>query len=971
MTQIFLDKTSHQDDNDRNSVDRQVETKENFSISAVDSEETKTKDALFEFEKKSLRFKTLRIRTRIASLPNQLASWWETVSLRNKAMIVAIAIGAIPVAGVGMVAYKVASYSLEEQIVTEQGNHAISVKHAFKDAIERLVDDVKILSHSPLLANCHQKSATSHRQEIALLNSFINARQGQYQSIAIFDLKGNLLCQSKSKHPFDPKHDYSKQEYFQRAIATKAPAISDPKVTLGKKNGLEVAAPITNTRTGKSIGVVVMRTPVNHFNNMFQYLETQGMEYRLIGSDGIVFAADEIDSLGKQAEADYEHFVQLRNRVLDSLDKPKKEQNSIATEQMWDRNDSQKVLLSFSLVQDLKGTRGDGWSFTISRPLDLALAPLAELRWIFWWGTIAATLVVAAIAAILAERGTRPILRAASAIEEIGRGKMDTRLRVKGKDELAILEANVNKMAIELGNYVEESTLESQRSQLLKNITLKLVATFDRQTILNTVVSELCQALKVDRVIIYRFEKANRGRIVAESVLGQFPRALGKELNDACFINNYINAYKQGETRAVPDIFHVNLRDSHLKELEAIDIKAYLAAPILIGGELLGLAIAQKCSEVGYWQQAEIDLLAQISSQLGIALDRANLLEQQRIAKEKLQHRALELLMEVEPINRGDLTVRAKITSDEIGTLADSYNSIVENLSKIIIQVQAAAQQVTTTTNSNQAIARSLSEDALHQSEAIATVLDRIQIINDSIAAVASNAQQAEESVREANQTVETSDAAMNRTVIGMTAITETVAETANKIECLGESSQEISKVVTLISNFAAQTKMLAFNASIEASRAGQEGKGFGIVAEEIRTLAQQSAEAVAEIERLVATIQRETQEVIKAMKVGTQQVIAGTESVDETRLSLNQIKTVSDRISNLVVAIAQATLSQSSDSKIVTEKMLEVGTIANKTATETTQVLNSSQELMKIASDLQTNTSQFKVNSDFSEGDR
>jgi GAF domain-containing protein len=95
-----------------------------------------------------------------------------------------------------------------------------------------------------------------------------------------------------------------------------------------------------------------------------------------------------------------------------------------------------------------------------------------------------------------------------------------------------------------------------------------------------------------------------------------------------------------------------------------------------MGGELLGLAIAQQCSESGYWQQAEIDLLAQISSQLGLALARANLLEKQRIAKEKLQHRALELLVEVEPINRGDLTIRAKITNDEIGTLADSYNSI-------------------------------------------------------------------------------------------------------------------------------------------------------------------------------------------------------------------------------------------------------------------------------------------------------
>jgi methyl-accepting chemotaxis protein len=195
-----------------------------------------------------------------------------------------------------------------------------------------------------------------------------------------------------------------------------------------------------------------------------------------------------------------------------------------------------------------------------------------------------------------------------------------------------------------------------------------------------------------------------------------------------------------------------------------------------------------------------------------------------------------------------------------------------------------------------------------------------------------------------------------------MESIRETVTETARKIEILGESSQEISKVVILISNFAAQTKMLALNASIEASRAGQEGRGFGVVAEEIRMLAQQSAEAVAEIERLVTTIQRETQEAIDAMKAGTEQVNAGTASVDETRLSLNQIKTVSNHINNLVIAIAQATVNQSSESEIVAENMLEVAMIADKTSTKTAQVFNSSQELMQIASDLQTNVSQFKV---------
>lgn len=962
MTQIILKKESHQDENDRNSVDRQVEAKENFSVSAIDSEETRKKDVLFEFEKKSLRFKTFRIKTRMALLPKQLTSWWETVSLRNKAMIVAIAIGAIPVAGVGIIAHNLASHSLEKQIITEQENRAIGIKQSFKDAIERIVDDAKIISHSPLLARCNRRSFTSLHQATTLLNSFINARHGQYQNVAFFNIQGKLLCQSQSKHPFDSKHNYNKQEYFQRAIATKTTAIADPKVTLGSKNGLEVAAPVKD-KTGKLVGVIVMRSSVNHFKNMFQYLQTQGVEYRLIGSDGIAFAADKTETIGQQAYVDYDRFSQLHDRVLNDVDVNKKEQSPIATAQMWDRDDSKQVLLSFTPFHDLKGTRGDGWSLAISRPLDLALAPLAELRWTFGLGTLAATALVAAIAAILADRGTRPILRAAKAIEQIGQGKMDTRLKVKGKDELAVLEANVNNMAAKLGTYVEKSALESQHSQFLKNITLRLIETFDRGAILNIAVSELHQALKADRVIIYRFERGDRGRVIAESVLGNFPRALGKEISDGCFSQNFINEYKRGEFKTVPDLAFADLSEFQIQELEAINIKAYLAAPILIGGELLGLAIAHQCSESRYWQQAEIDLLTQTSSRLGMALERANLLEEQKIAKELLQNRALELLMEVEPISQGDLTVRAKVTSDEIGTLADSYNSIVENLSKIVIQVQTAAEQVTTTTDSNQAIAQVLSKDALRQSEAISTVLQRIQDMTDSITNVATNAQQAEVAVGKANQIVEASDAAMNRTVDGMIAIKETVTETANKIEHLSESSQEISKVVTLIGNFAAQTKMLALNASIEAARAGQEGKGFGVVADEVRMLAQQSAEAVADIDRIVAVIQREIREVVNTMAVGTQQVVTGTEFVGETRLSLNEIKAVSAEINSLVFAIAQATVLQSSDSEVVTNNMLEVAMIADNTSIKTAQVSKSFQKLIKVARELQTEIDRFKVN--------
>lgn len=336
--------------------------------------------------------------------------------------------------------------------------------------------------------------------------------------------------------------------------------------------------------------------------------------------------------------------------------------------------------------------------------------------------------------------------------------------------------------------------------------------------------------------------------------------------------------------------------------------------------------------------------------------------EEQLELKEALQNRALELLMEVDPISKGDLTIRAKVTADEIGTIADAYNATVANLRKIVLKVQAAASQVAETTSTNEISVQVLSAEALQQAEEIAQALERAKEMAQSVRLVAANAEEALVAVQQAQETVEEGDVAMNRTVNGILAIRETVAETAKKVKNLGESSQKISKVVNLIGSFAAQTNLLALNASIEAARAGEEGRGFAVVADEVRSLARQSAEATAEIEKLVAAIQAETNEVVTAMESGTEQVVTGTRLVDETRQSLNRITVASSKISELVEAIAKATVVQTQASEEVTQTMTNVATLANKTSQEATVVSSSFEQLLKVAQALQEDIGQFKV---------
>jgi methyl-accepting chemotaxis protein PixJ len=255
-----------------------------------------------------------------------------------------------------------------------------------------------------------------------------------------------------------------------------------------------------------------------------------------------------------------------------------------------------------------------------------------------------------------------------------------------------------------------------------------------------------------------------------------------------------------------------------------------------------------------------------------------------------------------------------------------------------------------------------LSTEATRQAEDVAVALDRIQSLNTAAKGVAANAEQAEAAVLQASQSVEQGEMAMNRTVDGILAIRETVAETAKKVKRLGESTQKISRVVNLISSFADQTNLLALNASIEAAHAGEEGRGFAVVAEEVRSLARQSAGATAEIEKVVAEIQQETNEVVAAMEAGTEQVVTGTKLVEETRENLNRITAVSAEISQLVAAISASALEQSQTSEQVTQTMADIAAISNKTAMASTQVSESFDKLLRLARTLLKELGKFKV---------
>ncbi len=336
--------------------------------------------------------------------------------------------------------------------------------------------------------------------------------------------------------------------------------------------------------------------------------------------------------------------------------------------------------------------------------------------------------------------------------------------------------------------------------------------------------------------------------------------------------------------------------------------------------------------------------------------------EEQEQAKEDLQRQVIRLLDDVEGAARGDLTVQAEVTADVLGAVADSFNLTIQNLREIVQQVKTAARQVSKGSTENEMFARSLSSDALRQAEELAVTLNSVQVMTDSIQRVAESAREAEEVARSASATALKGGEAVERTVAGILEIRETVAETTRKVKRLAESSQEISKIVALISQIASRTNLLALNASIEAARAGEAGRGFAIVADEVRQLADRAAKASKEIEQIVLQIQSETGSVMTAMEEGTQQVIEGTRLAEQAKRSLEDIIQVSTRINTLVTSITADTVEQTETSRAVAQVMQSVELTAQETSQEAQRVSGSLQNLVGVARDLLTSVERFRV---------
>ncbi|PSF36210.1 methyl-accepting chemotaxis protein [Aphanothece hegewaldii CCALA 016] len=336
----------------------------------------------------------------------------------------------------------------------------------------------------------------------------------------------------------------------------------------------------------------------------------------------------------------------------------------------------------------------------------------------------------------------------------------------------------------------------------------------------------------------------------------------------------------------------------------------------------------------------------------------------QRQEKENLQTEVVKLLLEIEGAQKGNLTVRGKVSEGVVGSIADAFNTTINKLRDLVLQVQDVSNQVNELSQSGSTSVRQLSDAALTQSSEINQVLQTVAQMNTSIQTVANSATEAAKIARQASTEAQEGDFTMDKTVDSIEKIRSTVASTAKKVKHLAESSQEISQIVEIISGISEKTNLLAFNASVEAARAGENGQGFRIVAEEVRRLADRVTEQTKEIQNLVRNIQQETGTVLQAMEESTSTVVTGTEFALQTKQILQGIAATSQKIDAYLQEISSSTTTQTEASQQVNQTMEEVSAIAQETSSEAQDVVKSLQTLVEQATVLQTSIAQFQLKS-------
>jgi len=330
-------------------------------------------------------------------------------------------------------------------------------------------------------------------------------------------------------------------------------------------------------------------------------------------------------------------------------------------------------------------------------------------------------------------------------------------------------------------------------------------------------------------------------------------------------------------------------------------------------------------------------------------------------AQDSLQRSITDLLNTINQVARGDLAIRGKVTNDALGNVVDSVNFMLDNFTKVLERVRKAAIDVSTSANQILNAADEMTAGATQQDQEITNTSSAVEELTVSMKQVSNNAEASAEAARRALDAAEQGNRAVSDTLEGMQRIRASVQATAKKIKSLGDRSLEISEIINVINDITEQTNLLALNAAIEAARAGEAGRGFAVVADEVRKLAEHSRSATKDIAALIKAIQAETNEAVVVMEDGTREVEVGAGLADQAGKALEAISSVVRQSAELVQEISLASKQQVRGTEGVANAMQIISGITRQTTQGARQTASTVGNMVKMSEQLNEALAQFR----------